>query len=66
MNKNVTAGRTILHVSVSNDMHKRIRRERERLERVTPGNRVTASDAVRSLIERGLASSQVAPVEAKK
>lgn len=43
-----------LHVQVSDALYAKIEKERARLEKASPGARVTVSDTVRSCVERAL------------
>jgi hypothetical protein len=48
----------MLGTRVSSELNKKIEKVRDQLAKANPGVRVSMSDAVRALIERGIASTE--------
>jgi hypothetical protein len=55
-----------LGTRVSSELVKKIEMVREQLAKANPGVKVSVSDAVRALIERGIASMEDKPIAAKR
>lgn len=49
------SGKVVLHVQVDESLQERLEAECARIAEAVPGSRVTVSDVVRRLLERGLA-----------